>query len=93
MTCRKHAVQAPAPSSVVSSASVRGIDVGDLGVLHAGGAGHDVENAAACRGEVDVGVAARCSSLGGAAVFAVPPWLHWVEVYWHLLTGMVLPVL
>ena len=55
---------------VVPSVSVGGVDAGDLGGLDAGCVGRVVDNAAACRGAVDVGAAAARSSAGGAAVFA-----------------------
>jgi len=72
MSCIKLSslIQAPAPASVVPSVPVRGIDTGGLGGLDADGAGRVFRNAAACRGDVNVGAAAARSSPGGAAVFA-----------------------
>ena len=59
----------PVSVSVVPSPSVRGVDVGVLGGLDAGGAGRVVTQAAVCRGNVDFGAAAtRSSSAGRAAV-------------------------
>ena len=62
-------IQVPVSASVVPSSSVRGVDVGVLGGLDAGGAGRVVAKAAACHGDIDFGAAAaRSSSVGGAAV-------------------------
>jgi len=69
----------------------RGVDAGGLGGL-AGGASRVVDNAAAGRGDVDVGADATRSSLELLSLRQVPPWLLWVKVFWHLLTGMVLSV-
>jgi len=78
----------------VSSVSVRGVDAGGLGGLDAGCVGRVVDNAAACRGDVDVGAAAaRSCAAELLSLRQVPPWLLWVEMFWHLLTGMVMSVL
>jgi len=63
-------VQAPASASVPPSASLHGVDAGDLDGLDAGGAGRVVGTDAIFRGDVKVGAAAARSSAGGAAVFA-----------------------
>ena len=72
-------VQAPAPASVVLSVSVRGVNAGGLGFLHAGVTGRVFGNVA-CRGPVMMMLVWSPRALL-LVERQVAPWLHWVEVF------------